>query len=42
MFIYTTVGKNKHDDSVDNLAQAARVFEKQSNGSIDIILNPFR
>ena len=42
MFIYTTVGKNKHDDSVDNLAQAARVFEKQSNGSIDIIMNPFR
>lgn len=42
MFIYTTVGKNKHDDSVDNLAQVARVFEKQSNGAIDIILNPFR
>lgn len=41
MFIYTTVGKNKHDDSVDNLAQAARVFEKQSNGTIDVILNPF-
>ena len=42
MFIYTTVGKNKHDDSVDNLAQAARVFESQRNGTIDIILNPFR
>ena len=42
MFIYTTVGKNKHDDSVDNLAQAARVFEKQRNGTIDIIMNPFR
>ena len=42
MFIYTTVGKNKHDDSVDNLAQAARVFEKQRNGTVDIILNPFR
>ena len=41
MFIYTTVGKNKHDDSVDNLAQAARVFEKQSNGTVDVILNPF-
>lgn len=41
MFIYTTVGKNKHDDSVDNLAQTARVFEKQSNGTVDIILNPF-
>ena len=42
MFIYTTVGKNKHDDSVDNLAQAARVFEKTRNGTVDIILNPFR
>lgn len=42
MFIYTTVGKNKHDDSVDNLAQAARVFEKSSNGVVDVILNPFR
>ena len=41
MFIYTTVGKNKHDDSVDSLAQVARVFEKQSNGTIDVILNPF-
>lgn len=41
MFIYTTVGKNKHDDSVDNLAQAARVFEKSSNGTVDVILNPF-
>ena len=41
MFIYTTVGKNKHDDSVDNLAQAARVFEKSSNGSVDVIINPF-
>ena len=42
MFIYTTVGKNKHDDSVDNLAQAARVFEKSRNGTVDVILNPFR
>ena len=42
MFIYTTVGKNKHDDSVDNLAQAARVFEENSNGVVDVILNPFR
>jgi hypothetical protein len=42
MFIYTTVGKNKYDDSVDNLAQAARVFEKSRNGTVDIILNPFR
>jgi len=41
MFIYTTVGKNKNDDSVDNLAQAARVFEKSSNGTVDIIMNPF-
>ena len=42
MFIYTTVGKNKHDDSVDNLAQVGRVFEKQRNGVIEAILNPFR
>lgn len=42
MFIYTTVGKNKHDDAVDSMAQVARVFEKQSNGTVDIILNPFR
>lgn len=42
MFIYTTVGKNKYDDSVDNLAQAARVFERSSNGTVDVILNPFR
>lgn len=41
VFTYTTVGKNKHDDAVDNLAQVARVFERQSNGVVDVILNPF-
>lgn len=42
VFTYTTVGKNKNDDAVDNLAQVARMYEKQSNGTIDVILNPFR
>lgn len=41
VFIYTTVGKNKWDDAIDNLAQAGRVYEKQRNGTVDIILNPF-
>ena len=40
--IYTTVGKNKTDDAVDSLAQTAMVFEEKKNGTIDIILNPFR
>ena len=40
--IYTTVGKNKWDDAIDNLAQVARMYEKQRNGVIDIIKNPFR
>lgn len=40
-YIYTTVGKNKWDDAVDNLAQVGRVYERQSNGVVDIILNPF-
>lgn len=40
-YVYTTVGKNKWDDAVDNLAQAGRVYERQSNGVIDVILNPF-
>ena len=39
---FTTMGKNKTDDAADSLAQAMRVFESQSNGAIDIILNPFR
>lgn len=42
VFIYTTVGKNKWDDAIDNLAQAGRVYETKKNGTIDIILNPFR
>ena len=42
VFIYTSVGKNKTDDAIDNLAQVARMYEKQSNGTIDVILNPFR
>lgn len=42
MFIYTTVGKNKHDDAVDNVAQVGRVFERQRNGVVEAILNPFR
>lgn len=41
VFIYTSVGKNKWDDAIDNLAQAGRVYEKQRNGTVDIILNPF-
>ena len=42
VFVYTSVGKNKWDDAIDNLAQTARMYEKQSNGTVDIILNPFR
>mgnify|MGYP007022087836 CR=1 FL=1 len=41
-FIYTSVGKNKWDDAPDNLAQVGRVYERQRNGTIDVILNPFR
>ena len=41
VFIYTTVGKNKWDDAIDNLAQTGRVYERQKNGTVDIILNPF-
>ena len=39
---FTTEGKNAHDDAPDSLAQVMRVMEEQSNGTIDIILNPFR
>lgn len=39
---FTTEGKNAHDDAPDSLAQVMRVLEEQSNGTIDIILNPFR
>lgn len=42
VFIYTTVGKNKWDDAIDNLAQTGRVYERQKNGIVDIIMNPFR
>lgn len=42
VFIYTSVGKNKYDDAPDNLAQVGRVYERQRNGTIDVILNPFR
>ena len=41
VFIYTTVGKNKWDDAIDNLAQTGRVYEQKRNGTVDIILNPF-
>ena len=41
VFIYTTVGKNKWDDAIDNLAQTGRVYEQQRNGIVDVILNPF-
>jgi len=39
---YTTQGKNLTDDAADSLAQTMRVFEKNSNGVVDVILNPFR
>ena len=41
VFTYTSIGKNKWDDAIDNLAQTGRVYEKQKNGIIDIIKNPF-
>ena len=39
---FTAEGKNAHDDAPDSLSQVMRVFEEQSNGTVDIILNPFR
>ena len=39
---FTTEGKNANDDAPDSLSQIMRVFEEQSNGTVDIILNPFR
>ena len=42
VFIWTTEGKNKTDDAIDNLAQTARVYERQRNGIVDVIMNPFR
>ena len=39
---FTLEGKNAHDDAPDSLAQVMRVFEEKSNGTVDIILNPFR
>ena len=39
---FTLEGKNVHDDAPDSLAQVMRVFEEKSNGTVDIILNPFR
>ena len=42
IFMFTTVGKNKTIDAPDNVMQVARMYESQRNGTIDIILNPFR
>lgn len=42
IFMFTTVGKNKTIDAPDNVMQVARMYESQKNGTIDIILNPFR
>lgn len=42
VYIWTTEGKNKTDDAIDNLAQTARVYERQRNGIVDVIMNPFR
>lgn len=39
---FTTEGKNAYDDAPDSLSQVMRVFEEASNGTVDIILNPFR
>lgn len=42
MHMYTSVGKNPHDDAPDSLSQMAQVFEKEMNGKIEVISNPFR
>ncbi len=42
VFMHSTEGKNKTDDAVDTLAQINEMHQARSNGTIDIILNPFR
>ena len=42
VFMHTTEGKNKTDDAVDTLAQINELHQARSNGTVDIILNPFR
>lgn len=40
--MYSSEGKNMHDDAPDSMAQLAMFYEKRHNGEISIIHNPFR
>lgn len=40
--MYSSEGKNVHDDAPDSMAQLAMFYEKRHNGEISIIHNPFR
>lgn len=42
MAMYTSDGKNPHDDAPDSMSQLAIMDEKQSNGTVTVVHNPFR
>lgn len=40
--MYTTQGKNPHDDAPDSMAQLAILFDHGRNGTVEAMHNPFR
>lgn len=42
MHIYTSIGKNTTDDAPDSMSQMAMTLEKQSNGRVEVVHNPFK
>lgn len=42
MCMFSAQGKQPHDDAPDSITQLAIMFDQKSNGSIDVIKNPFR
>ena len=42
MSMYTSEGKNPHDDAPDSMAQLAIMCGKKANGTVEAVHNPFR
>lgn len=42
MCMFSAQGKQPHDDAPDSITQLAIMFDQKSNGSVDVVKNPFK
>ena len=42
MCMFSAQGKQPHDDAPDSITQLAMSFDQKTNGSVNVIKNPFK